>query len=141
MPSFYCLLAGKKVIQMGFINYNPNPKRKLVGDCVIRAISKVTNRSWEDVYLDVMLQGFTMHDMPSSNDVWGTYLYQNGFRRYVIPDTCPNCYTVHQFAEDNPELTGILATGTHVVAIDGGNYYDTWDSGAEVPIYYWRKER
>ena len=35
---------------MGYINYNPNPARKLVGDCVIRAISKVTEQSWEDTY-------------------------------------------------------------------------------------------
>ena len=126
---------------MGYVNFNPNPKRKLVGDCVIRAISKVTDRNWEDVYLDLMLQGFTMHDMPSSNDVWGTYLANNGFKRYVIPDTCPYCYTVNQFVQDNPDLVGILATGTHVIAVGGdGNYYDTWDSGNEVPIYYWRRE-
>jgi len=37
-------------------------------------------------------------------------------------------------------LIGILATGTHVIAVGDGNYYDTWDSGQEVPIYYWRKE-
>lgn len=127
-------------MKMGFINYNPNPKRKLVGDCVIRAISKTMDMDWEDVYLDVMIQGFSMHDMPSSNDVWGTYLYEHGFRRYVIPDTCPHCYTVSQFVMDNPDLVGILATGTHVIAVGEGNYYDTWDSGNEVPIYYWRKE-
>lgn len=125
---------------MGFVNYNPNPTRKLVGDCVIRAISKTTGKSWEDVYLDIMVLGFNMHDMPSSNDVWGNYLINNGFRRYVIPDTCPYCYTVEQFCEDNPDLTGILATGTHVIAVSNGDYFDTWDSGNEVPIYYWRKE-
>lgn len=125
---------------MSFIAYNPNPTRKLVGDCVIRSIAKTTDKSWEDVYLDLMVLGFNMHDMPSSNDVWGTYLLNNGFRRYVIPDTCPNCYTVEQFCKDNPDLTGILATGTHVIAVNNGNYYDTWDSGNEVPIYYWRKE-
>lgn len=125
---------------MGYVNYNPNPVRKLVGDCVIRAIAKATNKDWEDVYLDIMVQGFSMHDMPSSNDVWGTYLANNGFRRYIIPDTCPDCYTVNQFVMDNPYLTGILATGTHVIAVENGNYYDTWDSGFEVPIYYWRKE-
>lgn len=125
---------------MGYVNYNPNPVRKLVGDCVIRAIAKATNKDWEDVYLDVMVQGFSMHDMPSSNDVWGTYLANNGFKRYIIPDTCPDCYTVSQFVMDNPHLTGILATGTHVIAVQEGNYYDTWDSGYEVPIYYWRKE-
>jgi len=107
---------------------------------VIRAISKTVGMPWEDTYLDVMLQGFTMHDMPSSNDVWGTYLAEHGFKRYVIPDTCPNCYTVSQFVRDNPELTGILATGTHVVAVANGDYFDTWDSGNEIPIYYWRKE-
>lgn len=126
---------------MGYVIYNPNPTRKLVGDCVIRAIAKSLNKDWEDVYLDVAMKGFVMHDMPSSNDVWGTYLSENGFRRYVIPDTCPHCYTVEQFVEDNPDLTGILATGSHVVAVSGGNYYDTWDSGNEIPIYYWRKER
>lgn len=125
---------------MAYVNYNPNPKRKLVGDCVIRAISKIMDKDWEDTYLDIMMQGFSMYDMPSSNDVWGTYLHDNGFKRYVIPDTCPNCYTVHQFVTDNPDLTGILATGTHVIAVSDGNYYDTWDSGNEIPIYYWRKE-
>lgn len=112
-----------------------------MGDCVIRAISKSLNKDWEDTYLDIVMQGFTMHDMPSSNDVWGTYLSEHGFKRYVIPDSCPYCYTVDQFTRDNPDLTGILATGTHVIAVSNGNYYDTWDSGNEVPIYYWRKEK
>lgn len=126
---------------MGYVNYNPNPKRKLVGDCVIRAISKTLNKDWEDTYMDIVLQGFSMHDMPSSNAVWGAYLLNHGFKRYVIPDTCPDCYTVNQFCLDNPDLTGILATGTHVIAVANGDYFDTWDSGNEVPIYYWRKER
>ena len=125
---------------MAYVNYNPNPVRKLVGDCVIRAISKTLNQDWENTYLDVVMKGYSMYDMPSSNDVWGHYLLEKGFKRYVIPDTCPYCYTVEQFCQDNPDLTGILATGTHVIAVGDGNYYDTWDSGNEVPIYYWRKE-
>lgn len=126
---------------MGYVNYNPNPARKLVGDCVIRAISKSTDNDWEDTYLDIVMLGLAMHDMPSSNDVWGTYLSNHGFKRYIIPDTCPECYTVSEFCDDNPTLTGILATGTHVIAVSKGNYYDTWDSGNETPIYYWRKEK
>lgn len=126
---------------MGYVNYNPNPARKLVGDCVIRAISKSTDNDWEDTYLDIVMLGLAMHDMPSSNDVWGTYLINHGFKRYIIPDTCPECYTVSEFCDDNPTLTGILATGTHVIAVSKGNYYDTWDSGNETPIYYWRKEK
>lgn len=125
---------------MAFVFYNPNPQKNLVGDCVIRAISKLTNKPWEDVYIDVCLQGFMMHDMPSSNNVWGTYLHSIGYSRHIIPDTCPDCYTVADFANEHQEGTYLLAIGTHVVVVQNGNYFDTWDSGQEMPIFYWKKE-
>ena len=125
---------------MAHIEYNPNPSKKLVGDCVIRGITKVTNSDWKSVYIDILLQGYKMNDMPSSNSVWGAYLYSKGFRRYVIPNTCPDCYTVKDFCRDHLKGVYLLATGSHVIAVEDGNYYDTWDSGDEIPIYYWRKE-
>lgn len=77
-----------------FIPFNPNPRRNSVGDCVIRAISKVTNQDWDTTYLGIALQGYIVKDMPSSNNVWGGYLYSKGFNRYVIPNTCPDCYSI-----------------------------------------------
>lgn len=125
---------------MAYIYFNPNPSKKLVGDCVIRAIAKLTNQEWKDVHVELCLESFEMDDMPSSNAVWGAYLYKKGYRQYVIPDTCPNCYSVKQFCLDHPRGSYLLATGTHVIAVKNGNYYDSWDSGDEVPIYFWRKE-
>ncbi len=125
---------------MAYIFYNPNPSKKLVGDCVIRAISKLTGQEWKDVHVELCLESFEMDDMPSSNAVWGSYLYKRGYRQYVIPDTCPNCYSVKQFCIDHPRGRYLLATGTHVIAVKNGDYYDSWDSGDEVPIYYWRKD-
>ncbi len=87
------------------------------------------------------LYGLIMFDMPSSNAVWGKYLYEQGYRRHAIPDRCPVCYTVAQFAEEHPKGSYILGTGSHVVACEDGCYYDTWDSGMEVPIFYWEKGR
>lgn len=81
-----------------------------------------------------------MLDMPSSNAVWGAYLRGQGFKRYVIPNTCPDCYTIGQFAADHPQGLFIVATGAHVVTVDGGTIFDTWDSSGEVPIYYFTKE-
>lgn len=32
---------------MAFVYYNPNPQDLHVGDCVIRAVSKATDLTWE----------------------------------------------------------------------------------------------
>ena len=120
-----------------YIKSNINPSGKQVGDCVIRAISVALNQSWEKTYIELAIQGFMMADMPSSDSVWNEYLKNKGLIRRIVPDTCPNCYTVKQFADDHPEGVYIIFVGQHVVAVIDGNYIDTWDSGDRVPIYYW----
>lgn len=120
--------------------YNPNPSGKFVGDCVIRAICKIEEKEWDSVYLDICMVGFKKKDMPSDNDIWELYLYNRGYRRGVLPDTCPDCYTVDKFCYEHPKGKYLLATGRHVVAVVDGDYYDAWDSGKEVPVYYWHKE-
>lgn len=122
-----------------FINANVNPASNIVGDCVVRAIAFATNQDWDSVYLWLCLQGYVMKDMPNSNNVWGVYLRTRGFERHIIPNTCPDCYTVRDFCHDNPTGAFVLATGSHVIAVVNGDYYDAWDSGDEVPIYFWSK--
>lgn len=124
-----------------YVYFNPNPSGKQVGDCVIRGVSKVTNQTWDETFIDICMVGYELKDMPSSNYVWENYLQRKGFVRTLIPDTCPECYTITDFCIDNPDGTFLLATGTHVVAVINGDYYDAWDSRNEVPIYYWRKEQ
>lgn len=123
---------------MSYRYYNPNPRGAKVGDCVVRAISKAIGESWDDVYTGLTFQGFALKDMPSANYVWGEYLKSKGFRRHVIPNNCPQCVTVGQFAKENNSGVFILGTGTHVVTVVDGVVYDTWDSSDEVPIYYYR---
>lgn len=123
---------------MSFVYCNPNPDGLLTGDCVIRAIAISENISWEDAYVGVMMEGLMMHKMPSDNEVWGSYLERHGYFWNYIQWRCPKCYTVREFVDEVPG-SYILATGTHVVAVKDGNYYDTWDSGNEAPIYYWIK--
>lgn len=125
---------------MAWVFVNPNPLSNLVGDCVIRALSLATGDSWDKVYLGVTLKGYEMKNMPSSNAVWGAYLKSIGYRRYIIPNECPDCYTIRDFTDEHPDGVYILATGTHVVTVINGDYYDTWDSGNEIPIYYFVKE-
>jgi hypothetical protein len=90
-----------------------------------------------------MVYGFMMHDMPSANRIWREYLRDCGFSKHLIPDTCPSCYTVKDFCSEHPIGTYILGIDEnkngHVVAVINGDYYDTWDSGNEIPSFYWRK--
>jgi len=116
--------------------YNPNPDGKAVGDCVIRAICKATGQDWEETYAKVSAYGFSMHDMPSSNVVWGAYLKSIGYRRKLVDEYC----TVKEFCEAHPVGTFILSIDGHVVCVASGDYYDSWDSGNEIPIFYWVKE-
>ena len=123
-----------------FIYTNPNPANKKIGDCVIRAIAIATSTTWEGTYIDLCKEGLGMADLPNSNAVWSSYLRKHGFKREVIPNTCPDCYTVEDFAEDNPYGTYILCTGSHVVTIIDGNAYDAWNSLSEIPTFYFYKE-
>lgn len=118
-----------------FIEYNVNPYKR-VGDCVVRAIAMVLGEPWEKVYWDVCEKGAQLYDMPDSNEVWSAYLFEHGFKRYIIPNECPHCYTVKDFCRDYPQGRFLLATGSHVIAVIDGDYYDTWDSGGEVPVYF-----
>lgn len=125
---------------MAYVKYNANPYGRRTSDCVIRAIAVLTGRSWDETYIDIFNWGFMLKDMPSVNNLWGSYLRSIGFRKFILPDNCPDCYTVSQFCDDHPIGRYLLATGTHVIAVINGNYYDTWDSGDEIPISFWKKE-
>lgn len=121
------------------IYYNPNPRGKIVGDCVVRAITAVTGFSWDRVYSDLCDIGYEMADMPSSNAVWSVCLRRYGFARKVLPNKCPDCYTIAEFARTHPRGAYVVATGTHAVAVIDGTIYDSWDSSQEIPIYYFEK--
>lgn len=125
---------------MAFRFYNPNPKRLVVGDCVIRAMSKLFDAEWDDMYAQVSLQGFKMKDMPSSDAVWSECLVERGFQAVapICQFNTPPC-TVRSFAETHSTGRFLLFIGSHVVTVVNGDYYDTWDSGDEIPRFYWKE--
>lgn len=124
---------------MAYEYFNNNPADKIVGDCVVRAISIATNESWDKTYIALALQGFLSKDIMNSNAVWGAYLMQNGFERYTLPHTCPECYSFSDFAEDHPKGIYVLCTGTHVATVKDSVLMDAWDSSNETVQFYWKK--
>lgn len=124
-----------------YVYENLNPQGKNVGDCAIRAVAKATGQTWIQAYMALYVHGLQRADLANSDAVWTSYLRSKGFTRGVIPDTCPDCYTVADFAEDHPVGTFVLGTGSHAVAVIDGTIYDAWDSSNAIPIFYVQKGR
>lgn len=89
--------------------------------------------------MSVVLEGYDMKDMPNANVVWGTFLKEQGWERHAVPNTCPDCYTVKDFASDHPVGTYIVATAGHVLCVKDGDWIDTWQSGDETVLYFFEK--
>lgn len=113
-----------------------NPRRKSVGDCAVRAISAALDINWRDAFDILTKEARRMCDMPSADAVWGSVLRHNGFVRSVMPNSCPNCYCAEDFCYDHPVGTYVLAFGGHVATVRDGVLLDSWDSSAEIPLYY-----
>ncbi len=123
-----------------FRKFNNNPTGRKVGDCAVRAVSVALGIDWETAYDLIADAGYNMGDMPSSDSVWGAVLRQHGFYRKAVPMSCPDCYTVEDFAHDHPRGVYVLGFGGHVATVRDGFLYDSWDSSNETPIYYWFKK-
>lgn len=124
-----------------YVYYNPNPRgRWYAGDCVIRAISKTDGTDdWDKIYAALSAYGFTIGDWGNANGVWDAYLRDNGYSRHICPNDCSFCYSIADFAREHPNGVYIAATGRHAVAVVNGDWWDSWDSGREIPIYYYEK--
>lgn len=120
-----------------FIMANPNPEQKNVPDCVIRAICIALNKTWDEVFFELSMMAWCDCSITSDDHVWGHYLWRLGFIPFVLPVTCPECITIQEFARIFNHGIYIIGTGHHAVAVIDGNYYDTWDSGNEVPQFFW----
>lgn len=123
-----------------YIEFNNNPAGRKVGDCIVRAVSKALDTTWEGAYLQLAINGLQMGDMPSSDTVAGSVLRQHGFTRKTLPISCPDCYTAEEFCKEYPVGTYVLFFGGHAACVKDGNLFDAWDSSNEIPQYFWTKE-
>jgi hypothetical protein len=123
-----------------YIFWNNNPEGIKIGDCVVRAISEAMGQTWERTYIDLCIEGFMFADMPNSNAVRAAYLHSHGWKKHIVPDSCPDCYTFGDFAAEHTTGTYIVATGSHVACVkDGGKLLDNWDSSGETVAYYFER--
>jgi len=123
-----------------YVFFNNNPLgRKTVGDCSVRAVSKALDISWDEAHDLLADMSKKMGTIMNDNDVISAVLRMHGFYKENLPWTCRDCYTIKDFARDNPIGTYVVGTGSHVVCIKSGNYFDSWPSGDESVLYFWMR--
>lgn len=123
-----------------FIEYNVNPIARNTEDCGIRAVAVALDISWDDAFDLLARNAKQMGDVMHSNAVIGSVLRQHGFYRSAIPNSCPDCYSIGDFAADHPKGDYVVGTGSHIVAVVDGNIIDTFNSKDLIPLYYWYRK-
>lgn len=59
---------------MGFKFYQPNNKQEIAYDCVIRALSKVFNKSWLEIFDELVKIARDLQVVPNEDKCFNEYL-------------------------------------------------------------------
>lgn len=122
-----------------WIKSNLNPLQRNVEDCQVRALAEAIGVDWDTAHKMLSDASRGMATVMHDNETLMAVLRQYGFKRAVVPNMCPDCYSVAEFCHDNPVGTFVIVTGGHVLTAKDGDWYDSWNSGGEVPIYFYYK--
>lgn len=130
-----------------FVYYNANPKNRITGDCVIRALCTGMNESYEKVYKELFEFSLKNGYMLNDKKCYEKYLASKGWLKIPQPRKCDNTkYTGKEFCQMAQEYTfnypsRMIASigGHHIVAIVEGRVHDIWNSTSKCIGNYWRK--
>lgn len=117
---------------MAYVYYNANPKNNDISDCVLRAISVLTNRSWREVNNELSYlaseRGLMFGDVRFVED--------------YLDERYPRCRhyskTVGEFAEEHPRGKYAVTMNNHISAIIDGDVIDTFDCSRKILRGCWK---
>ena len=133
-----------------FFYYNANPKNRITGDCVARAITTASGQDYNALIMDMALyQCVTGYDATYGT---GRYLDQKGWEKHPQPRKSDGTkYTGKEFCEmlnrNNADFGNIVANigGNHMVCIKKvlGKYkvHDIWNSTEGYIGNWWTFDR
>lgn len=120
--------------------YQPNEKHKKACDCVVRALTKACNMTWEQVYKRLCEIGLAEWDMPNSPEVYRIMLLEQGFKMNTIKAVKGSKRpTVESFTKEHKKGIYVLEVANHIVGVVNGCYFDTWDCGDKCLYRYHEK--
>ena len=111
---------------------NVNPYERHIDDCVIRALSLLTNRDWDDVYKELVYFSSKDGYMTDNVDFVEDYL-DDRYKR-----ECHYSKTVGEFANEHPIGKYIVSMNNHVTSVIDGKIYDTFNPSYKVMRCAWK---
>jgi hypothetical protein len=124
--SFYKFIDGNH----RWHEYNPNPKKKNIGDCSLRAYCAAFGWTWEEAFEKsseiAKNEALMMDTHKTCEKVMASegYVIDEEFKKSKRKDL-----TVNEFALTHPYGTYFLNTHGHLLCVKDGEYWDSWDSG------------
>ena len=124
--SFYKFIDGNH----RWHEYNPNPKKKNIGDCSLRAYCAAFGWTWEEAFEKsseiAKNEALMMDTHKTCEKVMESegYVIDEEFKKSKRKDL-----TVNEFALTHPYGTYFLNTHGHLLCVKDGEYWDSWDSG------------
>ena len=115
--------------------YNANPYKRDIADCVIRSLSVLTNKSWNEVYDELTDLAGDVGTMFDRVEFVEDYLDD----RY--PRECHYSKTVGEFAYEHPYGKYAITMNGHITALINGKLIDTFYPGSKIMRCAWRIDK
>lgn len=126
----------KSTISKYYEQYNPNPAGKETGDCIIRALCKITDCDWLSIYDDLCKLGRDKYTPFTSLDMDYLFVYYYKFKKHkVIRQRGKKALTVETFCKQYPHGSHILRLAHHVIAVVDGKYHDIYPCWDKKTVY------
>lgn len=121
--------------------YNPHPQEKLVGDCVKRALTKASGKTYQEVSNELnRIKREIGASAYNSNPVWKKYVNE-----YIKTEKLSfpavkgeERMNGYKFCKYYPEGTYVLRMAGHLSCCVDGVIYDTWDCQDKCVYNAWR---
>lgn len=112
-----------------FVKSNPHPLGNgKIGDCVIRALSHATGKTWLQVYDELCEIGRRIYCPMVWRDSYDEFLTKNGFVWHPVKrEKGVKALTVKTFAEKFANGVYVLRLASHLTCVKDGYWYDTWN--------------
>ena len=123
-----------------FTYHNANPKNRITGDCVYRAIAKALDIDWKEVVLELAKLACETGQSPASDKNFGLFLERHGFTKCKQPkQPSGKKFTGAEFVRCHNETIVMNIGSHHVSCAVGGKIHDIWDCSHKCVGVYWIK--